>query len=88
MISYDLGVPENPEDYKKVIEYIKSFETWAKPLKSQWLVVTDKTVSGVRDDIGHLTDMNDKILVIDVTDDSWATKGVSKGVTDWMYENM
>lgn len=88
LISYDLGVPEDSSDYKIVIDYIKSLGTWAKPLKSLWLVVSGKSVSDVRTDIKNLTDSNDKILVIDVSDDNWATARISEGVTDWMKENL
>lgn len=84
LISYDLGMPETSADYTKIIEYIKSLGTWAKPLKSQWFVVSGKSTAEIRTALGKLTDANDKILVLDVTSDDWATSGLSTDVTDWM----
>jgi hypothetical protein len=88
LISYDLRVPETSEDYKKLIKYIKSFGTWAKPLYSVWLVKTDKTCAMVRDEIKMETDSNDRTLVIEVTGADWATTNVDKEVTDWMKKNL
>jgi hypothetical protein len=88
LISYDLRVPETSEDYKKLIAYIKSFPSWAKPLYSVWLIKTDKTASQIRDEIGFATDANDRTLVIDVTGRAWATKGVSEEIIKWMKDNL
>jgi hypothetical protein len=88
LISYDLGVPETSEDYKKLIEYIKSFGTWAKPLYSVWFIKTDKTCTQVRDEIKVKTDRNDKTLVMEVTGADWASLHLTKEVTDWMKTNL
>jgi hypothetical protein len=87
LISYDLGVPETSEDYKTVIDYIK-LHNWAKPLKSLWLIKTDKTTSTVRDELNSITDTNDKILVVNITGDAWATARISSNVTEWMKSNL
>lgn len=88
LVSYDLGVPETSPDYKKVIDYVKSLGTWATPLKSQWFVISGKNVSDIRNDLRSLTDSNDKILVLDVTGDNWATARITSAVTDWMETNL
>ena len=88
LISYDLGLPETYDDYKILMQYIKSYSRWAKPLQSVWLIKTDKTVSQVRDEIRDRVDSNDKVLVIDVTNANWGTYHVSKEVTDWMKNNL
>ncbi|HBH46872.1 MAG: hypothetical protein A2445_05655 [Candidatus Jacksonbacteria bacterium RIFOXYC2_FULL_44_29] len=88
LISYDLGLPETYEDYKLLIQYIKSYSSWAKPLQSVWLIKTTKTSAQVRDEIKAKIDSNDKILVVDVTKTGWATFNVSKEVTGWMKENL
>jgi hypothetical protein len=84
LISYDLGVPETSDDYKKLIAHIKSYGAWAKPLYSVWFIRTDKTCAQVRDETKKFLDANDKLLVMNVADDDWATKSVDKEVTDWM----
>ena len=88
LISYDLGLPETYDDYKILIQYIKSYPTWAKSLQSVWLIKTNKTISQVRDEIKDRIDANDKVLVIDVTKTGWATFNVSKEVTNWMKNNL
>lgn len=88
LISYDLGLPETYEDYKLLIQYIKLYPNWAKPLQSVWLIKTTKTSGQVRDEIKVKIDSNDKVLVMDVTKTGWATFNVSKDVTDWMKKNL
>jgi hypothetical protein len=88
LISYDLGVPETSDDYKKIIAHIKSYGTWAKPLYSVWFIKTDKTCAQVRDELNKLLDRNDKLLVMDVSEDDWATRSIDKEVTDWMKKHI
>ncbi len=88
LISYDLGVPETSEDYKKLIACIKSLDGWAKPLYSVWFVKSDNTTSEIRDKIKKETDANDKLLVLEVTNSVWATVGMDKEITDWMNNNL
>jgi len=87
LISYDLGVPETSESYKKLIAYIKSFDLWAKPLYSVWFVKSDKTAGEIRDGIKKFLDENDRLLVIEVVR-NWGTYNIEKEVTDWMENNI
>lgn len=86
LISYDL-INKTRNDYSKLIEYIKSFGTWAKPLESVWLINTDMEAVDVVNQIRALTYLNDKILVIEVTRD-WASFNISNDVTEWMRNNI
>ncbi len=88
LISYDLRIPETSEDYQRLIEFIKSYPSWAKPLKSLWIIMTPKAVTEVRDELNSMIDANDGILVVDITQANWGTVGISKSVTDWMKEHM
>lgn len=88
LISYDLGIPESSSDYETIINYIQSLGNWAKPLKSQWFVVSSKSCSDIRDGLKNLTDANDKILVMDVSDDNWATARMSDKLSTWMKDNI
>jgi vacuolar-type H+-ATPase subunit F/Vma7 len=87
LVSYDLGVPEDSADYKKLHNYLKEYQMWAKPLYSQYFIVTSKTAGTVRDEIQQLIDKNDKVLVINVTGKGWATNFSNK-VTEWMKKNI
>jgi len=88
LISYDLIGPETRDDYVRLINHIKSFTFWAKPLKSLWLVKTDKGIAEVRNELKQYADSNDKIFVIDVTNANWATSNISSQITDWMKNNI
>lgn len=87
LISYDLGGPETRQDYLRLIAHIKTYSVWAKPLKSVWFILTEKSAIDVLEGIKLHIDSNDKVTVIEVTGD-WATYGVAKDVTDWMQENL
>jgi hypothetical protein len=88
LISYDLGSPESSSDYQRITDYIKSNFDYVKPLYSQYLVATDKSTATVRDELKGINDSNDKILVIDVTGDGWASINLPSSVTDWMKAKM
>ena len=88
LISYDLNGHEDSESYKKLIEKIKEYPKWAKPLESFFLVKTDSSSSEVRDNLTPYIDSNDELLTINVTDRGWASRGISSKITDWLKTNM
>ena len=88
LISYDLKGHETSEDYKLLIEYIKGFTTWAKPLYSQWFVRTEKACATVRDEVKAKVDSTDRVLILDVTGDDWACYNLPKDVSEWMKKNV
>lgn len=87
LISYDL-LNKGIYDYEILIDHIKTYSYWAKPLESVWFIKTEKSVSSVRDELKSYAAEKDKILVIDVTGANWGTSFLSKKVTDWMKENL
>lgn len=88
LISYDLGGPETSTQYEALIKYIKSYQLWAKPLDSFWLIKTDFSAVNVRDAIRQYIDENDKILVMDVTADEAAWSNLPKDVANWIKNNL
>ncbi len=88
LISYDLGVPETSEDYRKIIDYIKSHGSWANPLYSVWFIKTVEEASTIRDTLQKMVDRNDKVLVMNVTSDGWAFYNLDTKVADWMKQNI
>ncbi len=75
-------------DYASLEEYIKSLGSWAHVRESVWFVRTSRSVSEVRDALkGHLR-TNDRVLVLDVTSDSWASSNIPDDVTEWMHKHM
>jgi hypothetical protein len=85
-VNYDLN--KTGQNYDELIKYLKSHQSWAKPLKSSFLVKTSLGVGELRDGIQKYIDSNDDVLVINVDGRSWASYGISSEVTDWMKQNL
>lgn len=90
LVSYDLGSPESITDYNKIRDYIKSsFSYWCKPLKSQWMVVSDqKNCDIIKKEIAELLDSNDKLLVLNITNDYYSYFGLSDEIIKWIQSNL
>jgi CRISPR associated protein Cas2 len=68
LVTYDLvGTSETSDEYKRLIEKIKSYGTWGKVQKSVWLLKSSKSSASVRDDLLKAMDSDDRLLVIQVT---------------------
>lgn len=88
LISYDLrGRDETSEDYKKLIEKIKSYGGWAKPHYSLWALATTKSVATVRDELLPFIDKNDRLLVIEAGKNA-AWFGLPDDVSNWLKQNL
>lgn len=83
LISYDLIRPETSLGYTNLINAIKSFGPWAKPLESLWLIKSDLTSLQIVNNLSKYTDNNDKLLVIEVTND-WTSLRLPDAVVKWM----
>jgi len=88
LISYDLNGYESSQSYTNLINAIKKYSSWAKPLESFWLVKTNQTTEEVREALKPYLDANDEIMTVNVTGCAWSTHGVPKNITDWFYANM
>jgi hypothetical protein len=84
-VTYDLSKPLR--EYPALLEYLSSFNTWTRVLDSMWFIRTRKSEEKVRDELMRFLDKNDKVVVLDVTDDCWAANFTSDS-TNWMYSNM
>lgn len=87
LISYDLIKPESLPEYIRLFNTIKTAAFWAKPLQSVWLVKTTLSSAQIRDELRKVIDANDKLLVIEVTN-NWAAYNLPKEVTDWMQQGL
>lgn len=86
MVGYDLNSPG--QNYQPLIDAIKAEGKWWHYLDSNWIVVTTKTAAQLRDSLGSLIDANDELLIIDVTSDSWASKGFPDKANSWLKQNV
>ncbi|RZG63607.1 hypothetical protein EXE25_19025 [Acinetobacter bouvetii] len=82
-ITYDLI---KSKDYTKIIEGIKKVSegNWARPTKSQWIIISTKTSGQIRDFLKNYMDSDDVLFVIEVKDDNWASWSVAREVTNWL----
>lgn len=85
-VNYDLN--KSGQDYSKLIDYLKSHNGWAKPLKSSFFVATSLTAGQLRDGIKQHIDTNDDVVVVRVDGDSWATYGLSTQLNEWLQKNL
>jgi sugar-specific transcriptional regulator TrmB len=86
LIIYQLGFPE--ANYQKLLNYIKSAIKWAHPMANTWIISTTKDCAEIRDNIKKFITAADKVIVIEVPINHWATSNITKEVTDWMRNNM
>lgn len=87
-VSYDLGIPETHADYKVLASRIKLlYSSWARPVKSVWIIKSNKDAGKIRDEIKSVLDSNDKLIIIEVSR-NWGTYNISKEVTSWMKNNI
>lgn len=79
MITYDLKKPGR--DYSSVHEHIKENYAYCKGLESFWLVESNKSAAGIRDELSEVVDSNDVIFVARLGG-NWASWNY--GCADWL----
>jgi hypothetical protein len=68
IVSYDLvGTDETSTEYKRLIEGIKAYGTYAKILKSVWIIRSHDTAVSIRDYLNQFIDSNDRLFVATLT---------------------
>ncbi len=84
MISYDLRKPD--QNYDALIDAIKSYGTYCKINKSDWLVQTSDKCSDIRDYLKKFIDSNDTLFVAELSDKSgwWASYNLRKEAVEWL----
>lgn len=85
-VNYDLN--KTGQNYSALIDYLKSHQSWAKPLKSSFFVKTALSASQLRDGAKAYLDANDDVVVVPVGGNGWASYGINKEVTEWMQANI
>lgn len=85
-VNYDLN--KAGQDYDGLITYLKSHDSWAKPLKSSFFVKTALTPVQLRDGIKQHIDANDDVVVMPVDGRGWATFGLSVTLNQWLKDNV
>ena len=85
LIGYDLNKPE--QDYKELLDAIKSFTNWWHCLDSTWIVKTDLTAVQIRDKLSPHIDKNDELLVAKLSGEA-AWVGFNDECSKWLSNNL
>ncbi|GAB7304899.1 hypothetical protein MAFF212519_27820 [Clavibacter michiganensis] len=85
-VNYDLN--KTGQNYDGLITYLESFGTWARPVRSSFLVKTTLTAAQLANGIKSHVDGNDVVMVMTVTGADWATQGVPTEVVTWLRNNL
>ena len=83
-INYDLRKQRN---YDELYKKIKAYGTWCRPLKSCWMIVSEKTAEQVRNDLRQAMDNDDGLLVTRLQQEAaWVNLDSDKdnSMTDWL----
>ena len=83
-VSYDLYNPG--QNYERVFERIKSLGGWAKVHKSFWYVDSVYTASQAVDHIQSALDANDKVYVVDATNNVAAWNALPDDVSSQILQ--
>jgi len=86
LVGYDLDKPG--QNYPKLETALKAFGVWWHGLDSTWIVRADLTAVQLRDHLSGLIDSNDKLLVVDITGDTAAWRGLSTQASKWILDNI
>lgn len=80
LVGYDL---KSGQDYKPLIAKLKSYPNWWHWLDSTWIIKVNKGVVELRDELLHFTYVGDRLLVVEVTGDHWASY-ITEEANSWL----
>ena len=86
LISYDLA-GERSESYRRLIDRIRQYGTFASLQYSLWIVVTPASPRAVRDDLRAYVDADDRLFVAAMTGET-AWHNLAPDVSEWMRRFM
>lgn len=84
-ITYTL---DDQSSYTVLSRRLKCYPDWAKLFARAWIIRTTKSSKRVRDELIEAIDSKGQIVVINITDSSWATYRINEDMLDWMKENI
>jgi len=86
LVTYTLDNSE--ESYHKISSLLKRFPNWAKLFARVWIIKSMRSSKKVRDELMDAIDGKGKIVVINITDCSWATYDIDENLLEWMKDNI
>lgn len=87
-INYDL---HKQHDYDALYQKIKSYNAWATPLQSCWIVLTDKTATEMRNELSATMDAEDGLLITALSGHAaWKNLYIESNhaLTEWINDHL
>ena len=84
LISYDLCNPS--KDYKTFYEAIRSYSKYGKLTESFWAIVTENSVTDIRNHLMQFIDRSDRLIVVQSGKYAAWTKVLQNN--EWIKENL
>ncbi|PSR28087.1 MAG: hypothetical protein C7B47_06345 [Sulfobacillus thermosulfidooxidans] len=86
-VTYDIR-GNDPEDYRHLIDHLKSYPSWWHHLESTWLIKSEDTAKEVLRKCLRYVPHHMEILVIEVGT-TWAGAGFEdEGCYNWLWKNL
>ena len=85
LVAYDSS-QITPQNITRLTSAIKSYNGWAHPLTSVWLIKSDESADSIRTNLRNTINTTDRILIMNVTNDFWASANLSEEIVNWMQK--
>lgn len=77
------------EIYATVAGILRSFPKWARIMENVWIVRSEENALSMRDKLSSIIkEVGGTILVLQISEDNWASYALSQEVADWMKQNI
>lgn len=76
----------NENRSESIINRIKARWSWARITSTSWCVKTNTGIYEIRDELSVGTTDSERILIVDISDSSWASRNLPKEVSKWLKE--
>lgn len=79
---------DDQASYTALSRQLKRYPNWAKLFARAWIIKTTRPSKRVRDELIEAIDGKGQIVVINITDSTWATYRIEEDMLEWMKENI
>lgn len=86
MKTYLIIFSHKEDKSKSIIDRIKARWLWARITSTSWCIKTNTEIDEIRDELSVGTIASERILVVDMTNSSWASNNLPKDVSKWLKE--
>ena len=86
LISFQI---KSNDAYGVIADKLRSFPKWARTMDNVWVVKSEMTAANIRDMLSALVkEVGGSVLVINISEEEWASYALSQEVADWMKQNV